>query len=272
MPSFQESGFPTIESVMQLARSLVNDTFPGVGGAQGRILTDTAPFTLPYLNSAFATLQRKLRIEGVTFPIKDNVILSNLTPVVKVDPGVQVFVGFNGYFDGTSMHPSPQLPSDCMQPLLLQEQTVGTNTPFAPMIQPEEGIPSCFQGAQIRLWEWRNYALYMPGSTNSKNLWLRYTSGQPPLNVPAASFSTTAINILDSTDALARLVAIQYGRARGAAPDVLQGVQLETDGIISDMAEEYVRRAQTVAYRRPAYGQSGRGGGSSGLGQTSSGA
>src|SRR5262245_18586596 len=94
-----QSGLPTVEDVTELWRAIVNDTFTGVSGKQGRICSDDAPFTLPYLNSAFRKVQRKLRLEGVTFPIKDNVILENLTPVVTQDSKVQVYVGFNGYYD-----------------------------------------------------------------------------------------------------------------------------------------------------------------------------
>jgi hypothetical protein len=266
---------PTVEDVTNLWRAIINDSFTGVGGqpGSGRIATDSAAFTLPYLNSAFRTLQRKLRTEGVTFPIKDNVILNNLTPVVNVDSNVQVFVGYNGYFDGTTMHATPQLPSDLLQPYLVWEQTVGTGFPFQPMAQPQEGLPSVIQGPYFGMWEWRNYGIYMVGSTQIKNLRLRYQSGQPPINVPAADFATTAINIIDSTDALALDMALQFGGARGANPQILASIAQRRDEAISDMAAEYVRRSQTVSYRRAAYGEGGSNdGGNGALGQSGFGA
>jgi hypothetical protein len=55
MPVAPQAGFPTVDEVMQLARSIVNDTFPGIAGAQGRIFTNDAQFTLPFLNSAQTT-------------------------------------------------------------------------------------------------------------------------------------------------------------------------------------------------------------------------
>jgi hypothetical protein len=265
MPSFEQSAFPTVDAVMQLARSIVNDTFPGIAGQQGRILSNDAPFTLPYLNSSFRTLQRKLRIEGVTFPIKDNVILTNLTPVVTPDPSVQVFVGYNGYFDGTTMHAAPALPSDLLQPYVVWEQTAGTNVSFTMMKQPQEGLPSFFQGSWLGMWEWRNYAIYMPGSILAKNLRLRYKSGQPPLNIPAAQFAATAINILDCEDALANMIAYKYGNARGASAEQLKIVSDAADDAIADMANEYIRRAQTIQYRRQAYNNAGSNEGESGM-------
>jgi hypothetical protein len=266
MPGFPQSLFPTIESVMDLARSIVNDMFPGIGGQNGRVLTDDAPFTIPYLNSAFRTLQRKLRNEGVTFETKDNVILFNLAPVVTPDPSVQVFVGFNGYNNGTQSFAQPQLPFDCLQLYKVWERTTGSNQPFVPMDQPQNGLPSVFQGNTLSYWEFRSYAIYMFGSILPKDLRLRYKAGQPPINVPPASFATTKVNILDSEDALAQIVARQYALARGAA-DVKALDDMIAD-TINDMVEEYVRRQQTVNYRRQPYGGDAWDDEGSGLGQT----
>lgn len=265
---------PSVDDVMQLVRSICNDTFPGIAGAQGRIFTNNAPFTLPYLNSAFRKVQRKLRLEGVTFPIKDNVVLSNLTPVVTTDANVQVYVGFNGYFDGTTMHASPTLPSDLMQPLYLWEQTVGSGFPFQPMTPPNGSVlPSVLQGPYLGFWEWRNYKIFMIGSTMIKNLRLRYQSGQPPLDIPPQDFATTAINILDSQDAIANYMAAMFGRARGANPKVVDDVEAEGDRCVSDMAEEYVRQSQSIQNRRIPYGDGGSNEGGNGtLGQSGFGA
>jgi hypothetical protein len=242
-----------VEEVLNLARATVNDTFPGIAGAEGRILTDTAPFTLRYLNKALRTLQRKLRLEGVTFPIRDNFILSNLTPVSAQDPSIQVFVNYSGYFDGAVMHATPTLPSDLIQPLDVQEQMVGSLVQFTQMT-PLRGIPSTIQGQWLQYWEWRNYGIYMPGSTQAKNLRLRYTAGQPPINAPASSFSTTAINILDSGDVLADMIASYYAFARGGATTELAALKEEIDDTISDMAQEYIRSSQALVIRRIPYG------------------
>src|SRR5258707_14863354 len=273
MPAFPQLGFPVMDEVMQLVRSIVNDTFPGIAGAQGRIFTNNAPFTIPLFNSAFRKMQRKLRLEGATFPIKDNVILSNMTPVVQTNANIQVSIGFDGYFDGSTLHPTPALPGDLLQPYVLEEQTVGSGFPFQPMTQPQEGLPSVIQGNYLGMWEWRTYKIFMVGSNQAKNLRLRYQYSLTPLNVPAADFATTAVNVLDCQDALANYIAAMYGRARGANPQVVKDVEAEGDSCVDDMAAEYVRRSQTVQYRRPAYGEGGSNDGSNGaVGQSGFGA
>lgn len=255
MPDFRQSLFPTIEDITTLVRTIINDTFPGLNGAQGRIFTDDAPFVIPSLNSALRTLLRMLRNEGVTFPTKDNVILVNLTPVATPSTSVQVYVGYNGYFDGVNMHATPALPSDMMQPYEVSEQTVGTNLEFTPMSQPQGGIASTLQGPYLGVWEWRDYKIAMPGSIQAKNLRLRYKSTQVPLNVPPEDFSSTSINIVDCHEAIAYHMAAMYANARGA--QAVEGLIAQRDEAIFEMANEFVRRSQGVRYRRAPYPSGG---------------
>jgi hypothetical protein len=257
-PSFQQNVFPTVDAVCQLWRSLVNDTFPGLQGTQGRIATNSAPFTLPFLNDALKTLQRKLRNEGVTFPIKDFFVINNLPPVVAPDPSVIVSVGYDGYFNGTSSFGDRKLPGDLMQLQVVRQRVTGSNLQFSVMKQSEEGLASGYQNNWLGQWEFRNYKLYMNGSLQPQDIMLRYTTGQPPINAQAADFPTTNIYIIDCETALANLMAGAYGAARGANDALIQRVDAKAQDAIDDMALEYVRRQQTVSYNRPSY----KGGGS----------
>jgi hypothetical protein len=258
VPSFQEANFPTIEEVMDLARSIVNDMYPGSNGAHGRILTDDAAFTPSYLNSAFRTVQRKLRNEGARFPIVDGFIIYGLPPVVAANPGVLVSVGFNGYNNGTQVYGALKLPSDCVNVQVVRQRQTGSNLNFAEMIPAQGGLPSGYQNNWLGMWEWRAYQIFMNGSLVQQDISLRYTQGQPPLNAPAADFADTAINIQDSQEALAYWIALQYGHARGASPTAMTYAQQKFDEAIDDMASEFVRQQQNITYRRESY----QGGGS----------
>lgn len=268
MANFEQDVFPTVDEIMQLVRSIVADTFPGLAGTQGRIFTNAAPFTLPFLNSAIRKMMRRLRNEGVTFPIRDGVILANLTPVVSANPGVFPYVSYNGYFDGTTMHPSPRLPGDLLQPQVVKQRVSGTNLTFVPMSQPQQGLESQFQGQGLGQWEWRNYAIYFNGSTSANDIMLRYTSGQPPIKAPAADFATTSVNVIDCQDAIANLMAMKYGQRNGGDADGIAGCKADAEEAIDEMALEYIRRQQTQTYRRESYG----GGGSSNQGNVGAGA
>jgi len=265
MPNVPNSAFPTIGEVMDLARSTVNDTFPGIGGTQGRILTNTAPFTIPFLNSAFRKLQRRLRNEGVTFPIKDYFIIEGLPPMEIPNTGSFCFVGFNGYFNGTRMFGNLRLPDDCMQVSVVRQRVTSSNLQFVPMMQAMEGLPSAYPQAWLGQWEWRGYAIWFNGSNQTQDIMIRYLTGQPPIQAPPADFNVTPIYILDSQDALGLMVAKQYGEKNGASAEQLNDCQTAIDEAIDEMALEYVRRAQTVSYRREPY----QGGGSNQSGNTS---
>lgn len=269
MPNFQPTLFPTIDETMQLVRSIVNDTFPGIAGQQGRVFTNDAPFTLPYMNSAIRKILRNLRNEGVTFPIKDFVVLGNIPPVVKADPSVVINIGFNGTFNGTTTTATPYLPGDCMQVYVVRQRVHGSNLQFTLLPQSQEGLPSGYQNNWLGLWEWRQYAIWMNGSLQAQDIMIRYQSGQPPINAPAADFATTPIYIIDSQDAIANLMAAKYGRARGGSADAIKSCEDDAAEAIDEMASEYIRRGQTVTYQREAY----QGGGSNnelntGLGST----
>ena len=255
MPAFAQSIFPTAQNVLDLARSIVNDAFPGGVGmipGAGRILTNDAPFTLPYLNSAFATLQRKLRNGGVTFPIKTQ-ILSNVTPVAAVSSNITVNISYNGYFDGVLNNDSPKLPSDMMQPYILWEQPAsGAQTNGWNRMYEVGALPGYQQSNWQGCWQWRNYSIYMPGSMIAENLQIQYMSGQPPIYAPPEQFTNVSINIADSTDALAYLVAMKFAEARGAAD--VTGLQTGFADALDDMIREYVRQSQTRRLVRGAFG------------------
>jgi hypothetical protein len=258
MPIGPAQNFPTIESIMELARSIVRDTFPGINGAQGRIFTDDAPFTLPFLNSAIRWMNRQLRNEGVTYPIVDGFTIFGLTPQASQDPGVTVNLSFNGYFDGMVMNGNIVLPADLFQPLVVKQRVSGSNLPFVEMIPAQRSLASTYPLPWLGNWQWRQYAIYMNGSTQTQDIQLRYIQGQLPFNTLPADFDTTVINVQDCEEAVANRMAFLFGNARSADPQALAGVKADAEEAIGEMALAYVRQAQNTSYSRPSY----QGGGS----------
>lgn len=258
MTNVQPTIFPTIEEAMDLARSMVNDMFAGANGAHGRILTDTASFTLPYLNSAISYVLRKLRNEGCTFPTINGWVLNNVPPVVQADPSVFIAIGYNGTYNGQTTVANPRLPGDCYQIYQVRQRVTGSNLPFSSVTQAQTSLVSGYQNNWMGQWSMSNFQLRLNGSLVAQDLMIDYVQLQPPINTPAASFSTTPIYIIDSTDAIAAHIAIQYGEARGGNPTVIASKKEYREECISDMANEYIRRSQTQSFRRISY----QGGGS----------
>lgn len=277
---------------MILARSLVNDTFPGATNTEGegQILTNSSqisPFTIPFINSAIRRCYRKLGNQGVATLIQDNFILTNLPPidgangVGSPDPATQVSITQQGYWDGTTLHASLALPVNCLAVLKMWERTTGSGNPFTEMTQSQDGLPSRNQVQYFGDWEWRGGSsqgndptgspatfsdgVFMSGSTVAEDVRMRMRVSLPAVvSGDGTDFASLLIPVLDSTDAVANYIAGFYTAARGEDdPDVLGRSKIlmdAGDGYTMEMANAQIRQKQRVPYQREAYGDSGWGG------------
>ena len=120
------TSYPTIQTITNLVRSDVRDDMAGATGTigEGQILVDnlaTSVTMANFFNSAVRELSRQLRLDSAPMLIADNYIISNIPPMNGpmglgvADPSVQVFVGFNGYYDGTLFHSTYALPPGLFQ-------------------------------------------------------------------------------------------------------------------------------------------------------------
>lgn len=236
---------------MNRARAIGNDAFRG---GQGRILTDTAPMTVEYLNSALEELQDKIGTNGVITLVDDNIILTPITPLAAPDPSIQIFISYNGFFDGTKMNQAPFIPANVLTVLKVWERQTGSGLPFKPMDQPEDGLPSISQGIWLGVWEYRKDAIYLTGCTQTEDLRIRAEIKLGTI-ASGANLAQTQIGILASVNALATLVVYHYALARGA-----QAAQIMKQDAAEHMryiTRRYSRRAQRIPYQRRAYGDSG---------------
>lgn len=257
-----QTPYPTVGQIMNLARAYVNDAFRG---GQGRILTNQAPFTVQYLNGALGHLQDKIGNNAITL-IKDNVILTPITQLPGPNPATQIYISFQGFFNGTIMVPQPVLPSDCRTVLEVWERQTGSGLQFVPMTQPMYGLPSTFQTNALQIWEWRQDRINMLGSMITEDIRIRYES-RLPFIAPDSSeddWNNTQINILSSENAMAHIVAYFYARARGA--QAAASLKQDADEYIHDIVNRYVRRDQATPFHREPYGGGRNNGGAQGAG------
>jgi hypothetical protein len=249
---------------MNLVRSIVNDAQAGTTGTpgEGQIITDNtqiSPFTQPFLNSAIREVYRELRCVGQPTLIKDNVIIPNC-PVVNSptyglgmpDTAVQTYLGFNGFFDGLEIWPTPTLPGDVIVVERVWERQTGAgNNPFVPLTQSEFGIPSVLQGPKNKVWEWRNDSIWMPGTLTPVDMRLRYWCALPTFFGENVDFDSTYVPIIDCTDAVAYKTAFKYATMLGSPGAA--GVGEESKRQMFYLKNQHVRRSQSVNYSRPPY-------------------
>lgn len=181
MPIVGSSAYVSVETITLLIRALANDM---IYSQSGEILTDTANFMFPLLNDALEWFQAEVNNHGVETFIKETV-LTPVTAIPLVNPQLQVNVSDTGYFDSVNNFATPQVPPDLQFPLFMWEAQTGSTENWVPMQECPDGLPSWVQTQRLRLWEWRQDALYMPGSVQSNDLRLRYRGTQ-------AAFVTTS--------------------------------------------------------------------------------
>jgi hypothetical protein len=247
-PSVQTGSYPVADDVMQLARSLVNDMLRDTAG---RILTNTAPFSIPYLNSAVRRTQRYFANNGLENFINDSVLILGIPPKASSDPGVQCYLGANGFFDGVNMWNPPALPIDLIVPLALWERQNGTSATFAPMTPAHgDGLQTQIAQSVFGTYEWRNDRINLSGCSNTTDLRIRYEQMIPSIGVGANLVNTT-IPLRDAHEALAFWVIYYYAFARGSV--MRTEAQAMAEAAMNEVIERHVRKDSRIAYRPRGY-------------------
>jgi hypothetical protein len=262
MATIPTSPYPTAAQVMNRARSFVNDSYQK--GA-GRILTNSAAFSVEFLNSALEELQERIRNNGVITLYKDNVIIGPIPPLAAPDPTQQILLAYTGLFINGAWLPTPTLPLDVMIVEKVWEQQLGSGLPFAPMNPVQDGLPSLYQGPYLRMWEYRQDGIAMLGSTTTEQLRLRYqfalgTIGKDIVTPSGSeSWDNTQISVLGSVNSLGMLVGARYAAARGA--QAAPTAAADAEKYMRLLINRYVRRAQRIKFRRRPYGDTNMGNG-----------
>jgi hypothetical protein len=213
------------------------------------------------INASIREVYRELRNIGAPTLIRDNVIVSGLTPIFGAngfgnpDPAVQVFLSYGGYFDGQTINNLMLLPDDLLYPERVWERQTTTNNTFTPMHQPQFGLPSRPQYPTLGEWEWREDKIWMVGSTQVRDLRLRYYCALPQFFSATLDFASTFVPVLDSGDAIALKTAAKYARMLGSPglPDLIG----EAKEQMQQLKNQYTRRTQATDYQRVPYGSYG---------------
>jgi hypothetical protein len=251
MTTVAEGTYPIAEDVMQLARAGINDMLRSTAGS---ILTDTAPFTNVFLNSAIRRTQRYLANNGLLSNVIDNAILTPILPVGNQDPGTQVSISALGYNNGTQQLSQPVLPPDLILPLSLAQRQTNSGAQYTPMTPAKGPLMSRIPGPYFGEWEWRQDSIVMVGCTNTMDIRMRY-EGRLARIAPTANLSNTTINIRDGEDALASAVVMIYAFTRGAAQRADAKAIWKED--CDELVNRYVRKDQRIAVRPKGYAAGG---------------
>ena len=187
----------------------------------------------------------------------DNYIISGITPIngangpAQPDPALQVYIGQDGYYDGTQIWSNLALPNNMLYLERMWERQTGTNNTFTEMTQSQFGLNSRPQQPTLMEFEWRNYKAWMVGSTQTNDVRLRYWGSLPTFYSATLDFASTYVPIVDCTDALAYKIATMYARMLGSPG--LPDLALEAKEQMFQLKNAVVRRAQSIEYTRMPY-------------------
>jgi hypothetical protein len=258
--------YPSIAQVNASVRVHVNESFTAAANGT-RVYTDTYPVneTVPILNIALQSLQRDLENYGLPSTREVVFIVNGITPVNGPmglgipDPTVQVYLSFNGYWDGGVLHVSPVLPPDLLVPIEIKQRITNSGTVFTNVPNSPTDLPSVYQNYLLGWWTWRQDAIWFNGSQNTCDIELRYTGGCPQYSESLSPdlFSTTLIPFLDCMEALSYKMAYIF-----ASPRLPNGEAEKLDAryekAMLKMANRYIKSQQWSHFSRRPFGD-GRG-------------
>jgi len=98
----------TLESVVNTARSRLNDAIVAIGG---EIFTDNSAFGLTAIIAAWRRTQEYLASRGFQDLIQET-IFKNVTACASPDQGQFVWFNWTQYFDGNAPHNTPVFPQN----------------------------------------------------------------------------------------------------------------------------------------------------------------
>lgn len=245
IPSPTANPYPSIELIMDGARSRVNDM---INDAAGDLLADDVPASQTYLTRAWNWLQRQCATAGVeTF--KREITLTSIPQRYSQDIANQSWITWLGCSDGINQYEQPRLPQDMILPLSLWRRQSGTTAYFLPMVLANDGLPRLFD---TNVFDWREDGLYFYGEQWPQDFQMRYSAYRPSLDIAKP---TTTVPIMMCDDCMSWRVSFEFANARGSdqAPQ-LKGL---ADDAFNTIKLGSTQRRQRQNLRRQPYNRRG---------------
>lgn len=126
--------YDTVINVINEAKVRLGDKIDTLAAIGGSILDNTQPFTQQLVNNAWRKMQEYLAELGYS-GLKQETVLINVPACTSTDTTVQVYLGFDGYFDGTTVQSAPVLPQNLIRPYDLWERVYESGANANPMLE-----------------------------------------------------------------------------------------------------------------------------------------
>lgn len=258
LPPSQGSGYDTVNTVLNMTRGRLNDELKTLQASTGKLLDTNQAFSQQTFNTAWRNCQGFLAEKGYGRLI-DETVIYQLPVVASLDPAAQCWLNWSGFFDGVNLFPNVALPQGFNHPLKIWERWSNQNAQFGdpPMEKFLDGMPSTAKTTANRFWEWRNDAIYMPGSQMIEDLRIRFVTFLPDIvDVSGTPWFQQSVPIVRIADGLSWFVVAELMAARGN-PELEEGCTQKGEAALLRVFNLDVKADQRVNIRRQA--RSGRG-------------
>lgn len=258
LPPVTTQAYDTVNVVLNMARGRLNDELKTLQASSGKLLDTTQAYAQQTFNTAWRKCQAYLAEKGYA-RLTDEVVIYALPAVTSQDPAVQCWLGWTGYFDGTNLNAGSALPQGLSHPLKVWERWSNQNAQFAdpPMEKCLDGLPSTIKTTTNRFWEWRNDAIYIPGSQMIEDLRIRFVSFFPDIvDDGSTPWFQQPVPVVRVADGLSWFICAELAIARKEY-DIETSCTTEGEKALLRVFNLDVRADQRVNIRRQA--RSGRG-------------
>jgi hypothetical protein len=263
LPPFSPVAYDSATTVLNMVRARVNDELKSLQPTSGKLLDTGQAYTQQTFNTAWRKCQSFLSEKGYSRLI-DEVIVSSLPVVATLDPAVQCWLSWGGFYDGVQLWPLVALPDGFSHPLKIWERWSGQNAQFCdpPMEKILDGLPAVSKTSTLRFWEWRNDAIYLNGSQMIEDLRIRHVTFLPDIvDVGNTPWFQTVVPIVRIADGLSWWICAELALAKGNG-DVASACVERGEAAVIRVFNLDVKADQRVNIRRQP--RTGRGFGRSG--------
>lgn len=246
--------YPTVNEVMDVARSRVNDM---MNDTSGDLLSNDSPASQTYLTSAWKWYQARCDTAGVqTF--KRTIPIYGIPQRATNDVMNECWITWSGCSDGINQFDGPVLPQDMISPKSIwRRRSQGLNSDgsiaendvnLELMGQATDGLPPFLD---CNVYEWREDGLYFYASSYAQDWKLSYSAYRAPLDITQPD---ATVPMMMCEDCLGARIAFEFANARGAAQASAMEAWAETAFNTTGLRATKIKQRQTI--RRKPYGSS----------------
>ena len=245
MPILDSAPYLTGEDIAVRVRAILNDMQDGT--ITGDLFADDQPYVWYLMDSAYCACQDYLIDHKVSTWTKEAVIPA-VPASAMIDKASNCCISFLGFTQDGITTSIPALPPDLLQPLILGERLAGSNGLYRQMTNQADGKPFTSGGGLHQTWDWRQDSIFLPCSSQSVDLTLRYTTYAPAITGP-----DSPVMIIRIIDALAYMTASRFAETRGST--LAPAFEAKATASLDRMCNRDDARMQRQVFNRRRYGR-----------------